>query len=308
MIEKTGFSEINQERLGYTGDGFWYCEVAVTGACNFSCKYCNRLNSEIDFVETCDFIEKYAYSLKHVQITGGEPTLYAHIRELCARIKSRGLKVGLSTNGSADLSLYRVLDIDMFSISLDDYDYDVLVSRGYKHVDRVVSNIVKLSNLGYYVNVGLVVDSLNVSRVSKIIRYILDLGVNDIKLSVSTKDEVTPVFPESEDYSAYPILNYRVGRFRQGKSMRGLSNTDTFKCSLSRSDISIVGRDHYPCLVYAREGGRPIGPLSSDVKGARLNWVEGHSPKDDPICQRYCMDFKCAYNRAADHIKTQETV
>ena len=135
----TGFSEINEERLNYTGAGFWYCEIAVTGACNFNCTYCNRFNSELDFDKTCNFIDQYKHTLKHIQITGGEPTLYPKLIYLLKYIRDRCIKIGLSTNGSADYSFYDYLAVDMFSISLDDYDTGILEKRGYREVSKVRS-------------------------------------------------------------------------------------------------------------------------------------------------------------------------
>lgn len=294
----TGFSEITSERARYQGWGFWYCEIAVTGKCSFSCTYCNRLQSEINLGQICNFIDKYVGSLKHVQLTGGEPTEYPHIEELCTFIKERKIKLGISTNGSAPWPKYLMIDADMYSVSLDDYDESILVNRGYKNVSTVI-NTIKCLAKNTYVNVGMVIDSLNVDRINKIIPFILGLGVADIKLSVSTHDEVMPVFDDT-DYSKYPILNYRVNRFRQGKSMRGLSDDDDFKCGLVLNDISIVGEYHYPCLVYAREKGGPIGSLDGSVSFDRLQWYRSHTPKDDPICQKYCMDFKCEFNREVE--------
>lgn len=296
MLENTGFSEITQERLNFK-NGFWYCELAVTGNCNFSCTYCNKLKSFIDYNEIISFIDKYS-NLRHVQITGGEPYLYPKLRNLCEFIKSKNIKIGLSTNGSANLYFYQSLPIDMFSISLDDYDEKILLCHGYHNVQTIINNISQLSK-SHYVNIGLVIDHLNVDRISEIIDFILFLGVHDIKLSVSTKDQVTPIF-DDKDYSKYPILNYRIERFRQGINMRGILESDNFKCHLSQNDISIVGRNHYPCLVYAREGGSPIGLLKNDVMSDRQNWFKNHIPKLDPICKKFCMDFKCAYNRSAN--------
>lgn len=299
-VDITGFSEINQERLKYSGDGFWYCEIAVTGRCNFNCEYCNKLSSEINLAEVKEFIRQYSYSLRHIQLTGGEPTLYPFLLELCETIKKYDIKLGLSTNGTAFLSYYKLLKVDMFSISLDDYDEDILIKRGYHNIEEIITNIKELSKLGY-VNVGLVIDRKNVERIVKIIDFILSLGVHDIKLSVNTKDDVQPIF--DYNYPNYPILNYRVNRFKQGKTMRGMLDSDSFMCRLTESDISIVGVHHYPCLVYAREGGKPIGSMNDNVKMSRLLWSKNHIPKDDSICKKYCMDFKCAFNR-----EKQETI
>jgi len=191
-MENTGFPEITEERVRFAGPGFWFCEIAVTGLYNFCCEYCNRLDSKLDFDKVCDFIDNHKGTLRHIQLTGGEPTLYSRLSELCCFIKERGIRLGVSTNGSAEFQFYESLGVDMFSISLDDYSEDVLIRRGYRNIPTVIDNIRKLSK-NHYVNIGMVVDTRNCSRVSEVISHILDLGVRDVKLSVSTKDEVIPV-------------------------------------------------------------------------------------------------------------------
>ncbi|MCK9428970.1 MAG: radical SAM protein [Candidatus Omnitrophica bacterium] len=290
----TGFSEITQERLNYNDNGFWYCEIAVTYNCNFSCTYCNKLKSEINYNNICEFILNNKNTLHHIQLTGGEPTLYPKLKQLCDFIKKQNIKLGLSTNGSADFEFYKSLNIDMFSISLDDYDIDILKTRGYKNIYKIFTNIIKLSKINY-VNIGLVIDNINVNRINDIITYILAMGVNDIKLSINTKDEVFPKFCNI-NFNKYPILNYRINRFKQGLTMRGLSYNDSSKCYLVKNDISIVGNYHYPCLVYARENGNPIGLLKNNIYQDRLNWFNNHNSNNDIICKKYCMDFKCEFN------------
>lgn len=293
-MEKTGFSEITIERLTFNNSGFWFCEIAITGLCNFACEYCNKITSHIDLKQITKFIEDNKNTLRHIQLTGGEPTLYPQLVYLCNFIKEKNIKLGLSTNGSADFDLYTKLNVDLFSISLDDYDVEILKRRGYRKPSKIINNI-KLLSKEHYINVGLVIDSLNCSRIENIIEYILSLDANDIKLSVSTKDEVVPIF--NKEYLNYPILNYRVNRFKQGKNMRGIENEDFNKCGLMRSDISIVENKHYPCLVYARENGNAIGLLDDDIKKQREDWYETHQPNLDPICKKYCMDFKCEFNK-----------
>lgn len=294
-MENTGFPEITEERVRFAGPGFWFCEIAVTGLCNFHCEYCNRLDSRLDFDRIRDFIDSHKGTLRHVQLTGGEPTLYPRLPELCQLVRERGIRLGLSTNGSAEYRFYEDLGVDIFSISLDDCDENALVLRGFRNVPVIVDNIRRLSE-NHYVNVGLVVDTRNCSRIGEIISYILNLGVRDIKLSVSTKDEVMPVFGDA-DYSAHPILSYRINRFRQGRTMRGIGDIEDFRCALARNDISIVSDKHYPCLVYAREGGVCIGDLGPDTEKDRHAWCDRHQPNADPICRKYCMDFKCEFNR-----------
>ena len=288
-MRNTGFSEITEERAMYHGDDPWFIEIAITGKCNFSCSYCNR------FFCVCDkeAIEKYFSTFnrcRHIQITGGEPTLHADFIGIMRLCKAKSDKVGLSTNGSADIDLYKQCGADMFSISIDDYDLDILSGRGYKNPSKIISNIKELSK-NTYVNIGLVIDSKNKDRIEDIIDFILKLGVDDIKLSTSTKDEAIPVFTKS--YPAYPILNYRVENFKNGHQMRGWPGK---KCKIAENDVTIVGNHHYPCLVYFREGGKAIGAIIDDARKQRNAWVILHNPKDDTICKKYCMDFKCEFN------------
>jgi MoaA/NifB/PqqE/SkfB family radical SAM enzyme len=295
MKLNTGFPEITDERLNYVGIDPWYLELCLTGKCNFNCSYCNRFYSELDI----DIFNKWIssiYKLHHIQITGGEPTIYPYFNNIISICREHTIKLGLSTNGSYELNEYLKLPIDMFSISLDDYDIKILEKRGYKNPLNIFYNIYEIAKQKY-VNIGLVIDNINVNRIEDIIDFILSLGVNDIKLSISTKNEVMPVFTKT--YDKYPILNYRVSNFIKNKMMRG---HPTKKCYLVKNDISIVGNKHYPCLVYFREGGDAIGELNNSVFEDRKIWSDNHNSLLDPICSKYCMDFKCDFNKAKKEV------
>ena len=289
-MKDTGFSEITYDRLLYNGKDPWYIEIALTGRCNFSCLYCNRFKAEASYDVIREYFSTFS-SCKHVQLTGGEPTLHKDFEKIIRCIRSKSKKIGLSTNGTYGTDKYLNLGIDMFSISLDDYDTDILQKRGYKNPDKIIETIVELSK-HHYVNVGMVVDSINIGRVEKIIDFILSLGVDDIKLSTSTKDEMPLVF--KNEYPTHPILNYRVENFKKGYRMRG---NPPEKCHIVKHDVTIVGDYHYPCLVYFREGGAPIAKVSENIMKERLQWFEKHNAQNDSICKEYCMDFKCEFNR-----------
>ncbi len=296
MELNTGFSEITVDRLQYEGTNPWYLEIALTGRCNFKCTYCNRFEAETTVAKVYSFLDSID-TLKHIQVTGGEPTIRKDFESFINRIRPHTLCLGVSTNGSADLEFYESLPIDMFSISLDDYDNNILESRGYQkptHIKHVITELAKVK----YVNVGLVVDHLNVHRIESIIDYILSLGVHDIKLSISTRTlELMPEFSEYQKYEQYPILSYRVKNFRNKKPMRGYP---VKKCYISEHDVTIVGDKHYPCLVYFREGGNAIGDVNSSILQDRIDWVNTHNCLADTICSKYCMDFKCDFNAARE--------
>lgn len=289
MIE-TGFSEININRAKYTGKNPWYLEVAITGSCNFKCKYCNSFKGDVDTGRLFGWLDTQP-TLKHIQITGGEPTEHKRFDDIVSKLRGKTKTLGLSTNGSNYISAKTLEKIDMFSVSLDDYDWAILKLRGYRKINKVIDTIKHISTIKY-VNVGMLIDELNVDRSEDIVDYILSLGVSDVKLSVSSHSIATmPKF--SKVYKNYPILFYRVSNFKNGKPMRGYPNKT---CFLAENDYTIVGDKHYPCLVYFREGGGHIGDVGDNMQRDRMAWSKSHICTEDPICSKFCMDFKCDMN------------
>lgn len=293
-MRNTGFSEITIERLDYNGDDPWFIELALTGDCNFNCKYCNRFKENINLEQLEKFFATFN-RCKHIQITGGEPTIHPQFKELFALCRTKADKIGLSTNGTYGIENYKKLDVDLYSISLDDYDNAILSNRGYINPKKIKALIRELSKYAY-VNVGTIIDFLNIDRINEIIQYILALGVSDIKLSTSTHGSGMPKI--HGDFSSYPILDYRIKGFNENLDMRGCNSE---KCGIALSDISVVGENHYPCLVYFREKGLPIGKISDNWQAQRREWATKHNPQQDSICRRFCMDFKSEFNCALEN-------
>ena len=75
-------------------------------------------------------------------------------------------------------------------------------------------------------------------------------------------------------------------------------------CGIAKNDVTIVGKHHYPCLVYFREGGSPIGEINQSMIEDRLKWSIEHDTLKDPICSKYCMDFKCEFNKCLKEIQS----
>jgi hypothetical protein len=80
--------------------------------------------------------------------------------------------------------------------------------------------------------------------------------------------------------------------------MRGLRNGDSPRCYLALDDVTIKGGLHYPCAVYLREGGIAVGRVGPDMMRDRESWFKWHNSLNDPICCKFCMDFKCDFNNA----------
>ena len=92
------------------------CTV-FTGGCNMRCPYCHngslalgQGDVSISPEELLAFLDSRAGRLEGICISGGEPTLHPDLPELIRRIKARGFKVKLDTNGSNPEMLLALID------------------------------------------------------------------------------------------------------------------------------------------------------------------------------------------------------
>lgn len=112
--------------------------VIFTQGCNFICPYCHnpdlitsppkRVGDLYDEKDIFEFLEKRKGFIEGVVITGGEPTLHKDLLYFCLRIKKRGYKIKLDTNGSRPQVLAQLFEenlVDFISMdiktSLDNY-------------------------------------------------------------------------------------------------------------------------------------------------------------------------------------------
>lgn len=81
------------------------CTVFLSG-CNFLCPFCHNstlINSNVGIIseeEFFNFLDKRKKLLDGVCVSGGEPLLSAQVGDFIKRIKEKGYKVKLDTNGS----------------------------------------------------------------------------------------------------------------------------------------------------------------------------------------------------------------
>lgn len=103
--------------------------VIFLGGCNFRCPTCH--NKEIAFhPEKCPtipvediflYLEKKKSWIDGVVISGGEPTLFAHLYQLIYEIRKLGFKVKLDTNGSNPKIIKKLLEdkmVDLFAVDV----------------------------------------------------------------------------------------------------------------------------------------------------------------------------------------------
>ena len=281
-------------------------ELLVGGMCNFNCKYCRHVGGpDIPLEDGIRVIDEFArHGLFAIRFSGGEPIIHPHMLPFVRHAKANGIKrIAVSTNGSADFSDYSALmdaGVDDFSISLDACcaeDGDKMAGGVKGAWDKVVDNIRRISSR-CYVTVGVVLTVDNVGSLNGIISFADSLGVADIRIipAAQEADRLTSVSVDEAILARHPILRYRVANIRAGKPCRGLQEGDSRRCGLAVDDAAVMGDEHFPCIIYLREGGEPIGKVGPTMREERHGWYRGHDTSVDPICRRNCLDVCVCHN------------
>jgi molybdenum cofactor biosynthesis enzyme MoaA len=243
--------------------------------------------------------------LKNVRFSGGEPMLHQDLPALVDFCKNRGVeRIAISTNGSFPLKKYLELvelGANDFSISFDACcaaECGKMCGAATKMFERICNSIRELSKVTY-VTVGVVLTDDNADNLAGIVQMAHDLGVADIRIipAAQNGDMVKGVqaIPESV-LEAHPILNYRVKNMKSGMPVRGHCEHAADRCYIPIDDSVICGRYHFPCVIYMREKGEPIGLVGPNMREERIEWVKNHRPKSHPICSKNCLDVCIDHN------------
>ena len=316
-LENIGFYTLSDSRAknASMSTPLWRCELLLTDKCNFSCPYCRGMRK--DFRGTLTYDEaKFVVDawltegLKNIRFSGGEPTLWKGLDRLVSYCRDRGVdRVAISTNGSADTEYYIKLyeaGVNDFSMSLDACCASVgdYMAGGINGAwEKVIKNIRILSKLTY-VTVGMVFTDENILQVVDSVKFASSLGVSDIRVVPSAQFNEALVDLDSLDdefLSKHPILSYRIRNVRKLRNVRKMQDGDSKKCRLALDDMDVVGGYHFPCIIYLREGGNPIGKVGSKTRQERAEWVEKHDSWSDPICREMCLDVCIDYNNVANY-------
>ena len=249
--------------------------------------------------------------LKNIRFSGGEPTLWENLSYLVNYTKWSGVqRIAISTNGSASYEKYKELyelGVNDFSISLDACCASTAdkMAGTNSFYENILKNIEKLSKLTY-VTVGVVLTKENINEARQTINLAMDLGVHDIRIISAAQwnsEEIGKLNVLERELNRYPILKYRINNFRKGRNVRGLRVMDSCKCALVLDDMAVLKGKHFPCIIYLRECGKPIGEMTENFRQQRQEWFEKHNSAQDPICANNCLDVCIDYNNKAWHLK-----
>ena len=310
MLDDIGFYTLTEQRAMNTSPSspMWRCELLVTDRCNFRCPYCRGFRN---FSEDCsgDMPEGKAVAtlarwvwdgLRNIRFSGGEPTLYPHLNYLVQFCQaSRVERIAVSSNGSQPLEVYKQLidnGVNDFSISLDACcaTFGDKIAGVLGKWQTVVENIAALSKLTY-VSVGCVFTPETKDTVRDVVEFAHSLGVDDIRIISAAQWDGLSI-QKLPFLNEHPILKYRVNHFKEGRNVRGIGKVDSHKCYLVQDDSMVAGEWHFPCVIYLREGGEPIGSIGPRMRQERINWMNQHNSYEDAICQKNCLDVCIDYN------------
>lgn len=314
-LEDIGFYTLSDKRAQTASHTtrLMRCELILTDACNFHCLYCRGLRSDLQGTLPLDVAKSIVQhwlndGLKNVRFSGGEPTLYKGLVELVSMCKNGGVeRIAISTNGSAKWELYEQLleaGVNDFSVSLDGGCCAVIDKMAGKtgQFPVVTENIRKLSQRAY-VTVGMVFTNDNIDQCVEAVLFADSLGVSDIRVIPAAQYNEALVkladLPESV-LTKYPILRYRIENVKAGRHVRGINEGDSNRCWLVLDDMAIAGEYHFPCIIYLREGGDPIGKVGPNMREERRQWAENHDCAADPICSTMCLDVCVDYCNKAN--------
>lgn len=308
-LDDIGFYTLSNERATTASDisRLSRCELVLTARCNFCCPYCRHIGGEdLSCDKAIDIVKLWADDgLRNIRFSGGEPTLYPRIFDICDLSRRLGMeRIAISTNGSAKTEVYEKLiecGVNDFSVSLDaccanDCSY---MSGGIMDIYDTIINNIKYLSARTYTTVGVVLTELNIAKVNDIIVLADSLRVSDIRIIPAAQNcnTLKNVNIDAEILSKYPILKYRILNMLVGKTVRGLKDTDTNRCGLVLDDMAVNQDKHYPCIIYMRESGNAIGKVSKNMRIERKEWYETHDIYNDPICRNNCLDVCIDYNR-----------
>ena len=309
-LEDIGFytlSDARAKNVSWTSD-LMRCELILTDACNFKCPYCRgvakQYSGSLTLDEAKSIVNLWARgNLHNVRFSGGEPTVWPWLEDLVRYTKSMPSigRIAVSTNGSASLETYqRLLDagVNDFSISLDACCSETADKMsGSPGRFGAVRDSIEYLSARTYVSVGVVLNGENDGELEGIVTFAKDLGVSDIRVITAAQSDHKVDFALDEKY---PILRYRASNIKAGKPMRGIKETDCEKCHLVKDDMVILKGSHFPCVIYMREQGKPIGSTwgksLNEIREERKAWFEKTDTRLDPICSKNCLDVCVEHN------------
>lgn len=272
--------------------------------------------------------------IRHVHFTGGEASLVRSLPGMARCARARGVeRLSITTNGSLPPERYLALvdaGVDEIRVSLDAADRgrgDALAGRAGSW-DAAVETLEALSfarraGERFFLIVNTVVSPANRRHLPATLRFLLGFAPDDLKLITEVdRREDLGAFPEAplvraelealladQPKQALPLLRRKLRTVFSpdavGLDAERPPRGRPWRCFIPLTERTVDTEHYYPCSVYLREGGAPLGRVSNppEVQRARsVAFVREAECLADPICRRYCLRCTRAFNSRANEV------
>lgn len=260
-------------------------EIELTHRCTFHCKYCTARNRSVNRKSTltnqkvASLIRLYADAgCKYLHFTGGEISLVDYVPALVRLAASLGIRTSISSNGSGSTEFYRRLvkaGLGDAHISFDTclpqlFDQLTGTLGSWNRADATLKFLCtegKQFNAQLSVVANLVLTAETLLSLAMTTRYLLSMGIDDIKLMPvfgddSALDKLSAIFRSSiepevlgilQAYQGLPMFRFRLARLFSGR-IHGMEDDEKYSlsdCAL-QMDQAMVRADgiYAPCYIY----------------------------------------------------------
>jgi len=216
-----------------------------TNSCNFRCKHCYQhasqpLSNELNLAEKHDLVDQLDKAgVAAVALSGGEPTIHAHFKEIITDLSSRGIFTSAATNGWSysdprKLKEARDLGLKYIEVSVDSADpkkHDEFrgLPGAWDHAVKALKNSVDLGMMQ---------------------------GMATL-MSKDTLDEIGDILDLAEDIGITKVIFFNfipVGRATE----------------IEKKDLSAKEREEFMKIIYREMVNRRIEVLSTAPQYARI--------------------------------------
>lgn len=269
-------------------------------------------------------------AIRHIHFTGGEATAHPDLTTFVATATAAGVLSSITTNGTADPEVYRALidaGLTEIRISIDSdtaetFDRVVRIPGSFERVLTSIREIVRLrdeAEKDIFLVLNACVGSMNLNAIERILAFLMALNPDDIKLLVIAEEKGFVLDHENqalverlramlapEPPERYPLLRAKIERLFDLHAT-GLADEETQSvmkhCFIPLTERTIDGQHYYPCSIYLRHYGAPLGDLHDpfEVQQQRIReFVRHHDCRSDPICVTNCTNCCKVFNVRAN--------
>lgn len=186
------------------------CSVVFTQGCPFKCPFCHNPEliphgeGSIDENTIFTHLDTHSRMLEGVCVTGGEPTIQAGLKEFLAKIKQRGLKVKLDTNGIHPHLVQEIIDaklVDFFAMDL-------------KHTWEQYDEVTRTGSVGVTMNCKKTFELLSQCGIAHEFRTTVSPAMHSAEHLITMASQLLP-------HETYALQHIRYNKMLDTKHPRG---------------------------------------------------------------------------------------